>query len=224
MTYNVHQGFDDGNVPSLDALADTIRAETPDVVVLEEVPRGWMIAEQHDVLTYLSERLGMQYVFGPEIGDAYGNAVLSRLPVTEVDYLHFERQQRLRYQPRGAIFLRIADVLVIATHLDHNADATDVRQGQVHSILAKWNLRSPAIVAGDLNAVPGSAELSLLQQSGFRDLAQADNAEQATFPASSPAQRIDYVWGVGVSGTQAHTVASTASDHRPLVMTISRQR
>ena len=224
MTYNVHQGFDDGNVPSLDAIADTIRAETPDVVLLQEVGRGWMITEQHDVLTYLAERLGMQYVFGPEIGDAYGNAVLSKLPVTEVDYLHYERQSRLRYQPRGAIFFRVADILVIATHLDHNADATDVRQGQMHSILAKWNLRAPAIVAGDLNALPGSAELSLLQQSGFRDLAQADGADQATSPASNPHNRLDYVWGVGVSGTQAHTVASTASDHRPLVMTISRQK
>src|SRR5206468_10448456 len=144
--------------------------------------------------------LGMQYVFGPEIGDAYGNAVLSRLPVTEIDYLHYERQSKLRYQPRGAIFFRVADVLVVATHLDHNADATDVRQGQVHSILAKWNLRSPAIVAGDLNALPGSAELALLQQSGFRDLAEADGADQPTIPSSDPKQRIDYIWGIGVAG------------------------
>jgi len=224
MTYNVHQGFDEGDVPALDAIADTIRSETPDVVVLQEVARGWMITEQHDVLTFLAERTGMQYVFGPTIGDAYGNAVLSRLPITEVEYLEYERQPRLRHQPRGAIFFKVNDVLVIATHLDHIADATDVRQGQVHSILAKWNLRTPAIVAGDLNALPGSAELRLLEDSGFRDLAKADGADQATIPASDPKQRIDYVWGIGVAGTQAHTVTSTASDHRPLVVTITRQK
>ena len=81
-----------------------------------------------------------------------------------------------------------------------------------------------AIVAGDLNALPGSAELRLLEDSGFRDLAKADGADQATIPASDPKQRIDYVWGIGVTGTQAHTVTSTASDHRPLVVTITRQK
>ena len=224
MTYNIHQGFDDGNVPALDRIAETIKAESPDVVVLQEVVRGWMIGEQHDALTVLAERVGMQYVFGPAIGDAYGNAVLSRLPVSDVRYIRYERQPLLRHQPRGAILFRVADVLVIATHLDHIEGATEVRQGQVHSILAAWNDQRPAIVAGDLNALPGTAELRLLEDAGFRDLAKDGGADQPTSPASDPKHRIDYVWGIGVTGSQAHTVASTASDHRPLVVNVGPSR
>jgi endonuclease/exonuclease/phosphatase family metal-dependent hydrolase len=223
MTYNIHQGFDDGNTPSLDRIAEVIRAEDPDVVVLQEVARGWMITAQHDALTVLSERLAMQYVFGPAIGDAYGNAVLSRLPLSDVRYVSYPRQPQLRHQPRGAILLRVADVLLVATHLDHIGGATEVRQGQVYALLSAWNNERPALVVGDLNALPGSAEMSLLEGAGFRDLAKDDGADQPTSPAADPKNRIDYVWGIGVTGSQAHTVATTASDHRPLVMNISRR-
>ncbi len=221
MTYNVHQGFDEGNVPSVQRLADVIAAEDPDVVVLQEVVRGWMIDDQHDVLTVLSERLGMPYVFGPQIGDLYGNAVLSRLPVSDVRHIHYAREPQLRHQPRGAILLTVGGVLLIATHLDHINDATEVRQRQVVSILGAWNDRRPAIVAGDLNARPGAAELRMLEDAGFRDLVKDDGADQPTIPSGTPTDRIDYVWGIGVVGSEAHTVATTASDHRPVVVNIS---
>ena len=223
MTYNIHQGYDDGNVPSLDRIAEVIRAEDPDVVVLQEVARGWMITQQVDTLSVLAERLGMQYVFGPAIGDAYGNAVLSRLPMSDVRYVSYPRETALRHQPRGAIFVRIADVQVIATHLDHISGATDVRQRQIHTILSAWDRRGSTLVVGDLNALPGSAELQLLEGAGFRDLAKDDGADQPTSPGADPKNRVDYVWGIGVSGSQAHTVATAASDHRPVVVNITRR-
>lgn len=223
MTYNIHQGYDDANSPSLDQIAEVIRAEDPDVVVLQEVARGWMITHQVDTLVVLAERLGMQYVFGPAIGDAYGNAVLSRLPVSDVRYVTYPREAALRHQPRGAIFLRVADVLLIATHLDHISGATDVRQRQVHTILSAWDRAGATIVVGDLNALPGSAELVLLEQAGFRDLAKDAGADQPTAPGKDPVNRVDYVWGSGVTGSQAHTVASAASDHRPVVVNITRR-
>jgi endonuclease/exonuclease/phosphatase family metal-dependent hydrolase len=222
MTYNVHQGFDEGNVPGLDGLVATIAAEAPDVAVLQEVTRGWMITQQHDVLTVLAERLGMQYAFGPTIGETYGNAVLSRLPVTDVRTVSYPRQAALRHQPRGALLFRVADVLVIATHLDHIAGASDVRQGQVRVLLDAWAGSRPAIVAGDLNALPGSPEMRMLADAGFRDLASAAGADQPTSPARDPVNRVDYIWGIGVSGSQVHTVVSTASDHRPVVVNIAK--
>ena len=164
----------------------------------------------------------MQYTFGPTIGETYGNAVLSRLPMTEVRTISFPRQAALRHQPRGALLFRVADVLVIATHLDHIAGASDVRQGQVRAILDAWAGARPALVAGDLNALPGSPEMRMLMDAGFTDLAAAAGAEQPTSPARDPVNRVDYVWGISVTGSQAHTVASTASDHRPVVVNIAK--
>lgn len=222
MTYNVHQGFDAGQVPALDALTETIEREAPDVLVLQEVVRGWVIDEQHDVLSVLAERLGMQYVWQGNIGDLYGNAILTRMPITDVRRVSYAREPAVRHQQRGALMARISGVLVIVTHLDEHADSSEVRQRQVRELLRAWDGASPAVIAGDLNAEPASLELDLLAQSGFADLALQAGTDEGTFPAERPERRIDYVWGIGVTGSQAHTVASTASDHRAVVVNLTR--
>ena len=222
MTYNVHQGFDAGQVPSLDALTETIEREAPDVLVLQEVVRGWVIDEQHDVLSVLAERLGMQYVWQGTIGDLYGNAILSRMPLTDVRRVLYTKEPAVRHVQRGALLARVSGVLVIVTHLDEHGDASDVRQRQMRELLRAWGGASPAVIAGDLNAEPASLELDLLAQSGFSDLALQAGTDEATFPSEKPKKRIDYIWGIGVSGSQAHTVASTASDHRAVVVNVTR--
>src|SRR5438132_1042304 len=128
MTYNIHQGFNAGQVPSLDMLVDVISRESPDVLVLQEVVRGWMIDEQHDALGVLAERLDLPYVFAPNIGDLYGNAILSRFPMTDVKRVHFALEGGAKHQPRGAVGVRVGDVLIVTTHLDDVADSSAIRQ------------------------------------------------------------------------------------------------
>lgn len=222
MTYNVHQGYDAGNVPSLAAQVDAIAREAPDVIVLQEVVRGWLIDGQQDVIGVLAARLGMQYVFGPNIGDLYGNAVLSRYPMTDVRRVAYAKEPGARYQPRGAILVTVAGVLVIATHLDEHADASAVRLEQVRTLLREWDGHSPAIIACDCNALPEAPELALIDAAGFGDLAAQAGSTAFTFPADAPRERIDYLFGVGVQAAQAHVLDSTASDHRALVVNVTR--
>ncbi|MSQ37751.1 MAG: hypothetical protein EXR61_05500, partial [Chloroflexi bacterium] len=167
MTWNVNQGFDAGQVAAIDAIVLTIAREAPDVVVLQEVTRGWMINQRHDLLAILGARLGMRTVFGPQIGDLYGNAILSRLPVTDIERIDYPKEPGLRYQPRGALLARIAGTQIVVTHLDHNADASRVRSDQVSALLEALRGRLPAVVVGDLNALSGSPELGLLTAAGF---------------------------------------------------------
>ena len=222
MTYNVHQGYDAGNVPSLEAQVDTIAREAPDVIVLQEVVRGWLIDGQHDVAGVIAARLGMTYVFGPTIGDLYGNAVLSRYPMTDVRRVTYAKEPGARYQPRGAILVTVGGVLVIATHLDEHADASSVRLEQVRTLLREWDGRKPAIIACDCNALPEAPELALIDAAGFGDLAAQAGSTAFTFPADAPRERIDYLFGVGVQAAQAHVLDSTASDHRALVVNVTR--
>jgi endonuclease/exonuclease/phosphatase family metal-dependent hydrolase len=220
MTYNVHQGFNAGNVPSLDMLVDVISRESPDVLLLQEVVRGWMIDEQHDSLGVLAERLGMPYVFGPNIGDLYGNAILSRFPMTDVKRIHFAVQPSVRHQPRGAVGVRIGDVLIVSTHLDEVADSSSIRQEQVRAILREWDGEQVAIIAGDMNAEPGDLEMGFFSEAGYGDLAEAAGP---TTTMSDPPKRIDYIWGIGVVGSNPHTVmALGASDHRAVVVNVTK--
>jgi endonuclease/exonuclease/phosphatase family metal-dependent hydrolase len=220
MTYNIHQGFNAGQVPSLDNLVDVISRESPDVLVLQEVVRGWMIDEQHDALGVLSERLGMPYVFGPNIGDLYGNAILSRFPMTDVKRIHFAVQPSLRHQPRGAVGVRIGDLLIVTTHLDDIADSSAIRQEQVRTIFREWDGEKVAIIAGDMNAEPGDLEMALFSEAGYGDLAEPAGP---TTTGDDPPKRIDYVWGIGVIGANPHTVmALGASDHRAVVVNVTK--
>ena len=221
MTYNIHQGFNAGQVPSLDMLVDVISRESPDVLVLQEVVRGWMIDEQHDALGVLAERLAMPYVFGPNIGDLYGNAILSRFPMTDVKRVHFAVQPSARHQPRGAVGVRIGDVLVVTTHLDDVADSSSIRQEQARTILREWDGEKIAIIAGDMNAEPGDLEMGLFSEAGYGDLAEPAGA---TTTMDDPPKRIDYIWGIGVIGSSPHTVmALGASDHRAVVVNVTKQ-
>jgi len=220
MTYNIHQGFNAGQVPSLDSLVDVISRESPDVLVLQEVVRGWMIDEQHDALGVLAERLGMPYVFGPNIGDLYGNAILSRFPMTDVKRVHFALQPSVRHQPRGAVGVHIGDVLIVTTHLDDIADSSSIRQEQVRTILREWDGERIAIIAGDMNAEPGDLEMGLFSEAGFGDLAEPAGP---TTTMDDPPKRIDYIWGIGVIGSSPHTVmALGASDHRAVVVNVTK--
>jgi len=221
MTYNIHQGFNASQVPSIDDIVATIDRERPDVLVLQEVVRGWMIDEQHDVLSLLAQRLEMYYTFLPTIGDLYGNAVLSRYPMEVTKRVAYAPGPTMRNQPRGALFVRIGDLLVVGTHLDHNSDGTFVRQDQVRTILREIGEATSVVVAGDLNAEPASIEIQLFDQAGFTDLGQQAGP---TTLGQDPRQRIDYVWGRGVAGAQAHTTAENnlSSDHRGLIVNITR--
>src|SRR2546428_690109 len=220
MTYNIHQGFNAGQVPSLDMLVDVISRESPDVLVLQEVVRGWMIDEQHDSLSVLAGRLAMPYVFAPNIGDLYGNAILSRFPMTDVRRVHFAVQSRGRHQPRGAVGVRGGAVIIVTTHLDDVTDSSAIRQEQVRTILREWDGEKVAIVAGDMNAEPDALEMGLFSEAGYGDLAEPAGP---TTTMDEPAKRIDYIWGIGVIGSNPHTVmALGASDHRAVVVNVTK--
>src|SRR5256712_11203493 len=220
MTYNIHQGFNSGQVPSLDNLVDVISRESPDVLVMQEVVRGWMIDEHHDALSVLAERLRLPYVFAPNIGDLYGNAILSRYPMTDVRRVHFAVQPSVRHQPRGAVGVRVGDVLIITTHLDDVADSSAIRQQQVRTIMREWDGEKVAIIAGDMNAEPGDLEMGLFSEAGYGDLAEPAGP---TTTMDDPPKRIDYIWGIGGIGSSPHTVmALGASDHRAVVVNVTK--
>ena len=72
-----------------------------------------------------------------------------------------------------------------------------------------------------LDQEPGDIEMRLFDQAGYQDLGQAAGP---TTTGQDPPKRIDYVWGLGVVGAQAHTTAENnlSSDHRGLVVNITR--
>lgn len=225
MTYNIHNGFDPMGNLGLEAIAQVIEAQQPDVVALQEVSRGWVINGSADTLLWLANRLEMPYVYGPTTGPLWGNAILSRLPLQDV-LLHPLPPDDLLLQ-RGVIGARYAladgqSLNVFATHYHHPDDGSAVRLLQSQAVNDVWGERPFSLFMGDLNAEPTAPEIELLSHAGWQDVvALSQISPDATYDSLTPSRRIDYIW-ISPDLTAVNVVIPTqpASDHLPIAATI----
>ena len=139
MTYNLHQGFDVNGRHGLEEMAKIIEAENPDIVALQEVSRGWVVNGSVDMLTWFSQRLQMDYVWGPAADSAWGNALLSRFPIAGHGNYAMPNNDELRL---GRAFLAVevdlggGEVLdVVATHFHSGVDDSALRVPQSLAVL-----------------------------------------------------------------------------------------
>ena len=92
---------------------------------------------------------------------------------------------------------------------------------QVRALLGEIGNASPAIIACDCNALPDAPELTLITDSGFGDLVLQSGGGGATFPAERPVERIDYIFGTGVTASQGRVVDWLTSDHRAVIVRVT---
>jgi endonuclease/exonuclease/phosphatase family metal-dependent hydrolase len=117
MTWNIQSGFSIDNYWDLERQARVIKGQEPDVVILQEVSRGWLVTSYADELLWLSRRLDMPYVWGPASDDdLWGNAILSRAPLSDVSVLKYRSTENLK---RSAVRAKLAtdagEVWIVAT-------------------------------------------------------------------------------------------------------------
>ena len=227
MTYNLHMGFDTDGYLGMEALAQVIEESGAEVVGLQEVSRGWCIAGSLDMLTWLSRRLEMPYVSGPTADPLWGNAILSRYPITAHGSALLP-MGGVRIQ-RGYLWAQIdigagEDLLMIVTHLHDPEEEGHIRQIQVPPILEFWAGRPSTVIVGDFNARPGDPEIGMILDAGFRDsFAEAGTGPGYTSASDDPQKRIDYIWASpDLIPSDPDIPQSTASDHLGVVVSIDR--
>ncbi len=226
--------------PDLDAVLGVVRDLRPDVVCLQEVQRRQA--------TWLAERLGWtstwRFKHWPVVAPAEGLAVLAPEPPDEVRTVVLARfvavwSWRRRIALRGVVRTSVGDLEVVDVHLGAGvAEAERVRQ----ALLTAGAVVGPVgLVAGDLNAHPGSAVLAAFASDGLRD-AWPEAEPGSPGPTNwlpgprdgAPTQRLDYVLvgdGLAVVAAElpgpdevADGALGALSDHLPLVVTVDRDR
>jgi len=197
LSFNILHGATTQGDFDLDAIANVIKESDPDLVALQEVDFLTNRAKKYDLATELGWRTSMASIFAramPYDGGEYGEAVLSKwsfISSRNIPLPHSEGNE-----PRAALEVTVVTdfgdtISFIGTHLDHLRDEID-RVSQVKQINAVFaDNRYPTILTGDLNDIPGSRAISILEQvwtpSYNRD------APEPTFPSLSPRKKIDYV-------------------------------
>lgn len=226
MTYNLHNGFNTDGYLNMEAIAQVIEDNNPDIAVLQEISRGWVINGSVDMLTWLSQRLNMPYISGPTADPLWGNAILSRYPI--IDSKNYDLPKRDLFILRGftATIFDIGNDIqlqVIATHFHHLDDGSYTRQMQSQEIIDFWSNNDLTIILGDFNAEPDAPEIEILRQAGLVDsLVEEPSSSTYTFHSANLHQRIDYIWlSPDLKAQGVYIPFSNVSDHLPVLATIS---
>lgn len=182
---------------NLDAIAKVIIDADPDFVALQEVDFKTNRAKNYDLVTELGWRVKMAPLFAKAMdydSGEYGEGVLSKYTFLQ------SRNIALPYtpgnEPRTA--LEIVTVLpsgdtiaFVGTHLDHLQDEKD-RLAQAEKINEVFSINKyPTILAGDLNAIPGSTPINILEE--IWSASYDKKNPEPTFPSDNPTKKIDYI-------------------------------
>lgn len=225
VAYNIRMGFGLDGRFDLTGLAEVVERQRPDVVLLSEVDRAWLLNGGHDTLDLLADRLGMPYVFGPAADPVWGDAVLSRWPVRDPRTLPLAAVGAPTGAQALAVTLDLGDgvrTAVVSTHLQPPPGKGPVVQARaVADFATRYAAGRPLVVAGDLNTEPGDEAFAEFTDAGLVD-ALAAARPLATSPADDPRQQIDHIF-VSPGLTPGDPVAprSTASDHLPVAVTVT---
>lgn len=213
MTYNIHAGFNQEQRWNLPETIETIEVQEPDIVILQEVSRGWLTRGGMQQLEWLASELDMSSIWGPASADGlWGNVILTNGAIAGrfVDDFHA--------LDRSAVGARLETsfglLLTIGTHFADPKGGTG--QAQVEQLLGHWDGQSTAIIAGDFNAPPEHDVIQRLLEAGLVDAGAEFPAGTAT---SQRGERIDYIFvSPDIEVLDTRVIESEASDHRPVVV------
>lgn len=234
MTFNIHHGEGPDGRLDLARIAQTIRAEDPDVVGLQEVDRHWSARSDFvDQASWLARELNMHVVFGANLNldppapdrprRQYGTAILSDWPILDWNNTYLPRYDG--HEQRGLLYARVVvrgvPVRVYNTHLQHNNAAERLAQVQaIQSIVGTPD--ESVVLMGDLNATPQASEIRALADDLVDAWAAAGVGDGYTYSTENPTKRIDYVMtSDDVVVRTAAVVSSDAADHLPVVTNVA---
>ena len=228
MTFNIFHGETLNGDFNLENIARVIREADPDLVALQEVDLYTGRSGKRDLASELGLLTGLVPLFGRAMsydGGEYGEAVLSRYSF--IGSRNHPLPAGKGKEPRSALevwlILPGGDTLSFTgTHLDHTGDEDRIIQAKrLKEIFSASEM--PSVLAGDLNAIPGSPPMEIL----FSDWEASSPELAPTYPSkgdwdhslsgsqSGPKLKIDYIlyrpvdrWRVLESRVICDTIAS----------------
>jgi endonuclease/exonuclease/phosphatase family metal-dependent hydrolase len=228
VTYNVHRckGLDGRVRP--DRVAKVLKEIDADIVALQEVvciPGG---EPEGDQAHYIARELGADFLFGENRklwGGAYGNVVLSKLPMSTVKNHDLSVRGRER---RGCLHIDVelaGRILhVFNVHLG-TAFLERRKQGRLLTgldILLNNELQGSRLLLGDFNEwAPGLTTKLLRAHMQSVDIKKHLRSRR-TYPGVLPMFHLDHIYhdeSMEVVGLTLHRTrtALVASDHLPLI-------
>jgi len=234
-TYNIHKcrGLDRRVRPK--RIAAVLKEIDADIVGLQEVVGMDEATRERNQVRAIAEELGLDFRIGGNrrlSGAAYGNAVLSRLPITAN---HNHDLSWRRYEPRGCLEVAVAVDAQTTLQLFnvHLGTSFFERRYQGHRLLeviaGDVNPSSPRLILGDFNEWTRGLTTRLLSLHLNSAEPEQRLGRARTYPGVFPILHLDHVYynsSLKLERIYVHRsrLALAASDHLPIVadFTIAR--
>ncbi|MEN8123753.1 MAG: endonuclease/exonuclease/phosphatase family protein [Bacteroidota bacterium] len=227
MTFNIFHGETMNGNFDLNRIANVINNEKPDLVALQEVDFKTKRVNYIDLADSIAKRTNMFATFGKAMdydNGAYGVAILSKKRILDSRNISLPHGKN---EPRTALeittILSSGDTIsFINTHLDHK-QKDHYRLCQAKTINNSFMMNKfPTILAGDLNDIPESITIKLLEKYWISTYNKEN--PKPTYPSSNPERKIDYIFFSPNTKWQliSNKVIdnSIASDHRAYLVKI----
>jgi len=222
MSWNLHHGAGlDGKI-DLNRIADFIKKQEADMIVLQEVDNRCKRSGDIDQATEIAKLTGLHGSFGaamPYDGGQYGLAILSKHPIGKTEVIRLPGSGEPRIGLMAGIQTPAGAITFVSTHFDHRSGENRIAQAK-ELITALEKIPGPIIVGGDLNDVPGSPALASFKEPWVH-VKKQDPA--ATCPADHPKSEIDHFFVRGLQPMKEAEVLEEviSSDHRPIIATLA---
>lgn len=230
VTYNIHKGI--GGVDRRyrpGRIVDTLLRQDPDIVLLQEVDDLVPRSSCHCQVELLAGELDMSYfAFQRNVQltrGFYGNAILSRFPLTDIQHLDLtiplkKRRRALVAHCKLRLDGHQRTLLLVNLHLGLAGFERKMQLNKVlkSEIVEHTHARTPMIIGGDYNDLWATLGKSIMQPAGF----ESASHHIRTFPAAMPARALDHIYFRGDMALShafacRSKVATQASDHLPLI-------
>lgn len=195
LSYNIHHAEGVDRKLDVERISRIVLSVKPDLVALQEVDQKATRTGGIDQAAKLAELTNLEYVFGANIellGGHYGNAVLSRFPIS--NHVNHLLPNLNKGEQRGVIAAELAipgrtdRLLFLATHLDHRADDRErIKSAKAINALVTANANQPALLAGDMNDIVGSPTLSEFDSKWLR----TSSEPMPTIPVQEPQRQFN---------------------------------
>lgn len=226
VTYNIHSAIDWYGRLDPEQIARVLEEGGAEIVMLQEVSRGWPLGGGLDSADWLARRLGMDVAYGPAADNQFGNAVLASRPILDSWWATLDRGEGPMRRGYVGVTVAVGETTldVWSTHLQHRDDTTRTRQDQARLLLQDWDRRPRTVIGGDLNSRPGSEDIMPWFDGTDLVSAQDEAGDPAwnTSPALNPDHRIDWIFGTrDLTFSDVAVPQTLASDHLPVFATVS---
>ncbi len=213
MSYHIHHCIDFSSKSNLTKIANIINERDVDIVGLNEVDRRLLRTGFKDQTRMISEKTGLNYVFGANLKrfiGTYGNALLTKFPILHAENHRLPRINR--NEPRGLLDTTLLlpnnqHLRVLVTHLSLEPRERILQIGWIENYISK--IEDPFYILGDFND-----ELTALSEM------EPIIKDVKTFPAKGPTHQIDLIFtNLQLISYEGHAIISEASDHLPVIIT-----